>query len=408
MSRPLALLVVLTLLAIPGAAAEPGGAKVDFNRDIRPVLSNRCHKCHGPDDKQRKGGTEGLRLDIREQATSDLGGYAAIVPGDLKKSALIERITSTDVEERMPPKETGKPLTPREIDLLKRWVEQGAPYAQHWSYVKPVRPESPAVRQASWPRNEIDRFILARLEQERLTPLPAADHTALQRRVSLDLTGLPPSLEDLQKFSTSDSYEAYVDKLLAKSAYGEHWARAWLDLARYADSAGYADDPPRTIWPYRDYVIRAFNANMPFDEFTIEQLAGDLLPNPTEDQLKATAFHRNTMTNSEGGTNDEEFRNVAVVDRINATFAVWMGTSMACAQCHSHKYDPITQKEYFQLFAFFNNTADADRNDESPVLPFWTDELLAKKEKLEKQVADLEAMLKGKKPDEMKPEREKL
>src|SRR5262245_7830002 len=390
MSRPLALLVVLTLLAIPGAAAEPGGAKVDFNRDIRPVLSNRCHKCHGPDDKQRKGGTEGLRLDIREQATSDLGGYAAIVPGDLKKSALIERITSTDVEERMPPKETGKPLTPREIDLLKRWVEQGAPYAQHWSYVKPVRPESPAVRQASWPRNEIDRFILARLEQERLTPLPAADHTALLRRVSLDLTGLPPSLEDLQKFSTSDSYEAYVDKLLNSSAYGEHWARSWLDLARYADSAGYADDPPRTIWLFRDYVIQSLNANKPLDQFTVEQIAGDLLPEATDEQLTATAFHRNTLTNNEGGTNDEEFRNVAIVDRVNTTLAVWMGTTIACAQCHSHKFDPVTHAEYFQLFAFFNNTADADKKDESPLLERFSPEQVEQKAKLETEIAEVE------------------
>ena len=215
-------------------------------------------------------------------------------------------------------------------------------------------------------------------------------------------------MEEFVNDKTPNAYEKLVDKLLAKPAYGEHWARMWLDLARYADSAGYADDPQRTIWKYRDYVIQSFNANKPFDQFTVEQLAGDMLPNATIEQQVATAFHRNTMTNNEGGTNDEEFRNVAVVDRVNTTFTVWMGTSMACAQCHTHKYDPITQKEFFQVFAFLNNTADSDKSDESPTLPFWSDELLKKKTDLEKQVADLEAALKGKKPDEMKPERDKL
>jgi len=391
------------LLASGVCAADP---PIDFNRDIRPILSNRCHKCHGPDEKQRKGGTDGLRLDRREGATADLGGYAAIVPGNLEKSALVQRITSRDPDERMPPKETGKSLSPREIDLLKRWVAQGAPYAAHWSYVKPVRPPLPAVQRGDWPRNGIDYFILARLEQEQLAPLPEADRLALIRRVSLDLTGLPPSLEDLRQFGLSPSgtkgetertsdgesdwYSSYVDKLLNSSAYGEHWAHAWLDLARYADSAGYADDPPRTIWLFRDYVIQSLNANKPLDQFTIEQIAGDLLPNPTDEQLTATAFHRNTQTNNEGGTNDEEYRNVAVVDRVNTTMAVWMGTTIACAQCHNHKYDPISQEEFFRLFALFNNTADADRRDESPLLERWSPQQIEQREILEEEIAAIE------------------
>jgi hypothetical protein len=255
--------------------------------------------------------------------------------------------------------------------LLTEWVRQGAPYARHWSYVKPARPPLPPVRAALWPRNAVDAFILARLERDGLTPAPEADRPALIRRLALDLTGLPPTPEEVDRFVADegpDAYERLVARLLARPAYGEHWARMWLDLARYADSAGYADDPPRTIWAYRDYVIRSWNANKPFDQFTIEQIGGDLQPNPSTDQLAATAFHRNTLTNNEGGTNDEEFRNVAVVDRVNTTLAVWMGTTMACAQCHDHKYDPLSQKEYFQLFALFNNTEDADRRDESPLL----------------------------------------
>src|SRR5690606_9014640 len=229
-----------------------------------------------------------------------------------------------------------------------------------------------------------------------------ADRYALVRRVFLDLTGLPPTVQEADAFAANDAPEAYeqlVENLLGRPAFGEHWARKWLDLARYADSAGYADDPPRTIWAYRDWVIRAINSGMPFDQFTIEQIAGDLLPSPTEDQLIATAFHRNTLTNNEGGTNDEEFRNVAVVDRVNTTFAVWMGTSMACAQCHSHKYDPISQKEYFELFAFFNNTADADRPDESPLLEFYPDHLRRKRAELDDAFAEIDRKFRSPTPE---------
>ena len=386
-------LPALAILLSPTAAvAQPLPAKIDFNRDVRPILSNNCFHCHGPDEKERKAD---LRLDVRTPET--LGKQGA--------SPLLDRVNETEGSALMPPPKSGKKLTQRERDVLKQWVQEGASYATHWAYVKPTRPAVPR------PGHPIDAFILNRLAREKLSPAPAADKLTLVRRVTLDLTGLPPTPEEVDAFvkdTSADAYEKLVDRLLARPAFGEHWARMWLDLARYADSAGYADDPPRTIWKYRDWVIAAFNKNMPFDRFTIEQLAGDMLPNPTDEQLTATAFHRNTLTNSEGGTNDEEFRNVAVVDRVNTTFTVWMGTSMACAQCHTHKYDPLTQTEYFASFAFFNNTADADRNDESPTLPFWTPELLAKKKVLEKDIAALEAKVKGKKADEMKAERDQL
>lgn len=378
------------------SALAAGPAKIDFNRDIRPILSNNCNQCHGPDEAERKGGTDGLRFDTREGALADLGGYAAVVPGDVAKSALIERVTSADPDLVMPPKETGKKLTEREIELLKRWIAEGAEYAVHWSYAKPVRPELPSVKNTAWPRNEVDRFLLARMEREGLAPSPEADRETLIRRLTLDLTGLPPTIEEVDQFLANtdpSAYEKLVDRLLKKEAYGEHWARMWLDLARYADSAGYADDPPRTIWLYRDYVIRSLNENKRFDRFTIEQIAGDLLPNPTDEQLIATAFHRNTLTNNEGGTNDEEFRNVAVVDRVNTTMAVWMGTTMACAQCHTHKYDPITQEEYFRFFAIFNNTEDADRGNEAPLFTLMTDEQRKQKEAWETELAGLEKQL---------------
>ncbi|HVT28038.1 MAG TPA: DUF1549 domain-containing protein, partial [Lacipirellulaceae bacterium] len=354
------------------SASQP----VNFDRDIRPILSNKCFACHGPDDGKRQAG---LRLDDQKVATHPLeSGAIAIVPDKPNASELIRRVTSADKDERMPPAEFGKSLSPAEIAILRTWIKQGAHYAKHWSYVKPVRtaPPTAAAPWQKWPRNAIDQFALQTMLSHSLHPSPEADRYALARRIFLDLTGLPPTVEEVDTFVRNKdphAYEKLVDDLLHRPSYGEHWARMWLDLARYADSAGYADDPPRTIWAYRDWVIKAFNENMPFDEFTIEQIAGDLLPHPTQDQLIATAFHRNTMTNNEGGTQDEEFRNAAIVDRVNTTMAVWMGTTMACAQCHNHKFDPISQREYFQLFAIFNNTEDADRHDEAPVLPIYSD-----------------------------------
>lgn len=388
------------------AAPAAEVAKLDFNRDIRPILSNKCFRCHGPDEEERGGGGEhGLRLDTPEGMREDLGGHFAIVPGKPTESHIIARVLSDDPGEVMPPPEAGQRLTPAEVELLRQWIEQGAPFSMHWSYNVPQRPAVPEVTDASekaWIKNAIDHFVLQRLKQENWSPQAEADKHALVRRVALDVTGLPPTPEEVQEFladPASNAYEKMVDRFLAKEAYGEHWARMWLDLARYADSAGYADDPPRTIWAYRDYVIQAFNKNLPFDRFTIEQIAGDLLPNPTDEQKVATAFHRNTLTNNEGGTNDEEFRNVAVVDRVNTTYAVWMGTTMACAQCHTHKYDPLTQKEYYQSFALFNNSEDADRGDESPLFEVWTEEQLQQRQTLQQQLAEDQKIL-----DTMTPE----
>ncbi len=379
------------LIAAPPSAGAPPDQPVSFNRDIRPLLSNNCFQCHGPDDKERKAD---LRLDTQEGLFGDLGGHAAVVPGKPGESELLRRVTSTEKVDKMPPPKSGKKLSPADIDLLIRWVKQGAPYNRHWSYTKPLLPALPAARKSAWPKNPVDRFILSRLEREGLAPAPEADRYTLIRRVSLDLTGLPPTWQEVQSFvqdTDPKAYEKQVDRLLEKSAYGEHWAYQWLDLARYADSAGYADDPPRTIWLFRDYVIKSLNANKPFDQFTIEQIAGDLLPHPSEEQLVATAFHRNTLTNNEGGTVDEEFRNVAVVDRVGTTMAVWMGTTMACAQCHNHKYDPITQEEYFRFFAFFNNTQDSDKADESPILSTYTPDQMRRQHQLEAEIAALKA-----------------
>ncbi len=378
----------------PVSPAQP----VDFNRDIKSILSNTCFKCHGPDAAERKGGSKKrpLRLDTEEGAYAENGGTFPIVPGHPEKSEVISRVSSQDDEQVMPPKKTGKKLSAREIELLKKWISQGAKYARHWSYVKPARSALPELKDKTWARNAIDSFLLSRLERENLKPQPEADRYTLIRRASLDIVGLPPSVEEVDQFvkdTSPDAYEKLVDRLLAKPAYGEHWARMWLDLARFADSGGYASDTPRTIWAFRDYVIKAYNDNKPFDQFTLEQIAGDLLPNATQDQIAATAFHRNTMTNTEGGTIREEFRNAAIVDRVNTTMAVWMGTSMACAQCHDHKYDPLPQKDFFRLFAILNNTEDADRQDEEPTLKIFTPQLNEERAKIETDIAALEKKL---------------
>ncbi|MCX6930007.1 MAG: DUF1549 domain-containing protein, partial [Verrucomicrobia bacterium] len=388
---------VLLVAALPLFAATPPAkpAAIDFNRDIRPILTENCYKCHGPDEEERKAK---LRFDIRLEALKPAkSGNPAIIPGSPEKSEMVARITAEDPDDRMPPIKTGRKLSPAQIELLRNWIAQGAPFATHWAYVKPVRPALPAVRHPEWALNPIDRFILARLEQEGLGPSAPADRATLIRRVSLDLIGLPPTPDEVDRFIGDPGLRAYenlVDRLLGRPAFGEHWARMWLDLARYADSAGYADDPPRTIWGYRDYVIRAFNANKPFDRFTLEQIAGDLLEDAGEEEMTATGFHRNTMTNNEGGTSDEEFRNAAVVDRVNTTMAVWMATSMGCAQCHSHKYDPISQREYFRFFAFFNNTEDADRTDEAPVLEVYSAEREKHRRQWRAEVNRIEALFK--------------
>jgi hypothetical protein len=312
-------------------------------------------------------------------------------------SELIRRVETTDPDDLMPPPESGDRLSSADIQILRQWIDEGAVYDRHWSYTPPTRPQLPEVVAKDWVQRPLDAFIIARLEQENLAPSPQADRSALIRRASLDLTGLPPDLSDLEAYlndTQPGAHERMIDRLLQAEAFGEHWAHYWLDQARYADSAGYADDPGRTIWAYRDYVVRSFNANKPFDQFTIEQLAGDLLPNATEEQIVATAFHRNTMTNNEGGTSDEEFRNVAVADRVNTTMEVWMGTTMACAQCHDHKYDPISQEDYFRMFAILNNTADADRTDESPLLLLFSEEQQRERERLSSEIRRLLDVLK--------------
>ncbi|MCB9952872.1 MAG: DUF1553 domain-containing protein [Planctomycetaceae bacterium] len=391
MNRYLLSCLSLVCLTANSLAAEP---PVDFTTEVRPLLSNKCFACHGPDEEQRQSG---LRLDDRSSATSELdSGAHAIVPGKPDWSELIARVTADDESLRMPPAEFGAKLTAKEVELLKRWITQEAPFAEHWSYARPNRPQLPAVPNSELCRNEIDYFVQARLAEKGLGPPPEADRRTLIRRVALDLTGLPPTAEEVATFvnnSAPDAYEQVVDHFLQKPAYGEHWARKWLDLARYADSAGYADDPPRTIWAYRDWVIKAINENMPFDQFTVEQIAGDMLPMPSDSQLIATAFHRNTLTNNEGGTNDEEFRNVAIVDRVNTTMATWMGTTINCAQCHNHKYDPISQEEFYRLFAILNNTQDADRRDESPLLEVYTDEQRQQKQSWEAEQQQLETVL---------------
>jgi hypothetical protein len=369
-------------------------ATVDFNRDIRPILTQNCFKCHGFDPAGRKGG---LRLDVAAGTVKKLKtGHVPIVPGKPDDSELVHRITSLTEDEVMPPPESGKKLTPEQIATLRQWVAEGGAYAKHWSFEPPVKAALPAVKNAGWPKNPIDYFVLARLEREGLSPSPQADKTTLARRVALDITGLPPTPEQLDSFlkdGSPNAYEHLVDNLLASPAYGEHWGRRWLDLARYADTRGYEKDRRRTIWPYRDWVIRAFNADMPYDQFTREQLAGDLLANPTNDQLVATAFHRNTLTNEEGGVDREEYRIAAVKDRVDTTVQVWMGLTMGCAKCHTHKYDPIATREYYQFYAFFNQTQDANLGDESPTLPTPTAEEAARSAQLTGEIAAIEQKL---------------
>ncbi len=342
------------------SAGLPASKKaINFNRDIRPILSDRCFACHGPDGNKRESG---LRLDLETQAFGPLPkhtGKRAFVPGNLAESYAYQRMISADASEVMPPvKVPHLKLDQHEKDLVKRWIEEGATWAEHWTFVAPKRPDPPAVTNNGWPKNEIDRFVLARLEEQGLKPSEAADKATLIRRVSLDLIGLPPTPAEADAFladTSRDAYEKLVDRLLASPHYGEQMAVTWLDAARYADSHGYQSDPERFMHHWRDWVIDAYNANMPFDQFTVEQLAGDLLPNATESQKIASGFNRNHRMNSEGGIIDEEWRVEGVMDRVETTSATFLGLTMACARCHDHKYDPITQKEFYSFYAYFNS-----------------------------------------------------
>ncbi|MSU65508.1 MAG: DUF1553 domain-containing protein [Opitutus sp.] len=375
-----------------GAENPEPPAQIEFNRDIRPILSDACLRCHGPDKAKRKAD---LRLDLEESAKAKVDDVFIIAPGDPAKSDLIRRITTSDEEEHMPPLESERQLTPSEIALLRQWIEQGAKWQSHWSLIAPTRPALPRVTDARWVRNEVDHFILARLEKERLSPSTEADRTALIRRVSLDLTGLPPTPAEVDVFLADPSPQAYeraVDRLFASPHFGERMASRWLDGARYADTNGYQGDGERYMWRWRDWVIDAYNRNQPFDQFTVEQLAGDLLPNATREQRLATGFNRNHRGNGEGGIVPEEYAAEYVVDRVDTTATVWLGLTMGCARCHDHKYDPIAQREFYQVFAMFNNVPEkgrANKYGNSPPM------LVAPTGPQEKELGQLERKLAG-------------
>jgi mono/diheme cytochrome c family protein len=377
------------------AAQTSAGDSVDYLRDVKPIFAKHCYVCHGP-EKQHAG----LRLDTGQAARSGSDSGPVIVPGKANESKLIQAVSGAADVKPMPPK--GDRLTAKEIAVLQAWIDSGAPSPRgeaaatptsakkHWAFIAPVRPEPPAVKNAARVRNPIDRFILARLEREGIAPSPEADRVTLTRRLSLDLTGLPPSIAEVDAFiadTRPDAYERLVDRLLSSPHYGERWARHWLDMARYADSNGYSIDAPRSIWKYRDWVIDAFNRDMPFDRFTVEQIAGDMLPGATTDQRIATGFHRNTQINEEGGIDLEQFRVESIIDRVNTTGAVFLGLTIGCCQCHDHKFDPFTQREYYQMFAFLNNA-------DEPMLELATPEQLATRKKVRTRLAVVQRILK--------------
>jgi len=358
------------MLAFPCLADDRA---IDFNRDIRPLLSDNCYACHGPDEEQRTGG---FRLDVKASVFGEAkSGSRPIVPGDVDASEILRRLATDDVDLRMPPAESGKPLTPEQIERFRQWIQQGAEWQEHWSLVPPQPAMLPTLENDSWARNPIDYFLLARLEKEGFRPSPEADKVTLIRRVTLDLTGLPPTAAEVTDFLTDnspDSYETVVDRLLRSERYGEHMARFWLDAARYGDTHGLHLDNYREIWPYRDWVVKAFNDNLPYDQFTIQQLAGDLLPDPTKDQLVATGFCRSNVSTNEGGSIKEEVYVRNVVDRTVTFGTVFMGLTLECTRCHDHKFDPFTMDDFYSMFAYFNSIdgspLDGNRRDHAPVL----------------------------------------
>lgn len=386
--------LALAFLLLSFSAAQAADA-VDYNRDIRPILSDRCFFCHGPDARHREAG---LRLDVEESAKE-----LAIDPGKPDSSELIARITNPDDDLRMPPAESGKTLSPEEIDLLRRWVTQGAPYAPYWAYVPPLRRPVPAVQHADWSQDWIDRFILARLEQADLTPSPPADRVTLLRRLSFDLAGLPPPPEEVDDFvqdASPEAYEKVVDRLLSSNHFGQRMAMYWLDLVRYADTVGYHGDQDHSISPYRDYVIDAFNANLPFDQFTREQLAGDLLPDPTLQQKIATGYNRMLQTSHEGGVQPKEYMAIYAADRVRNLSVVWMGATMGCCQCHDHKYDPYTLHDFYAMEAFFADIDEAQHfklgsnqlpTARPPEIEVLSDEEQAELKRLEDQIRLLQS-----------------
>ena len=393
MGKSLSIFSFISLLSSCLQIAGEGKQTVRFNRDIRPILSSKCFHCHGPSDKFRKAK---LRLDLEGSALSERDGIRAIVPGNLDESELWHRILSDDAEEMMPPPETKKPMSKEEISLFKTWIAEGAKWEAHWSFSEIKQPALPEVSNPDWSRNPIDRFVLRNLDKRGLKPSPEADRRTLVRRLFLDLTGLPPSPAEVKGFlddKSPDALERLVDRLLASDGYAERMTLVWMDAARYGDTSVFHDDGPRTMWPWRDWVLNAYKSNMPFDQFTIEQLAGDLLPESTVDQKIASGFNRNHATTDEGGAIAEEFRVEYVVDRVKTTANVWMGLTMECAQCHSHMYDPISQEEYYSFYAFYNNNADPGmqtrRGNQAPVVNVESSDQKKKKAELEKKNGEI-------------------
>jgi mono/diheme cytochrome c family protein len=380
--------------ATPSQGQQTPPPPVSFNREILPILSNNCFACHGPDEKARK---TRFHFDTKDGAFTKRG---IIVPGNAAESLLIEHVTSEDPDEHMPPPESGKTLTQKQIDLLRRWIDQGANWDTHWAYVPPKRVEPPGTRHPEWVRNPIDQFVRARLESEGLEPSPEADKETLLRRVTYDLTGLPPTPAEVDAFladRSPDAYEKRVDGLLQSLHYGERMAMPWLDASRYADTHGYHIDSLREMWPWRDWVINAFNSNLPFDQFVVDQVAGDLLPSATRDQKIASGFNRNHMINFEGGAIADEYQVEYVVDRVEATSNTFMGLTMGCARCHTHKYDPITQKEFYQFFAFFNTVPeqglDGRTGNAAPLMLLPSHDQQARLDELDAAIASKQAAL---------------
>jgi hypothetical protein len=393
---PLGFLTAL-VVSTDASAGDPTD-RVDFNRDIRPILSESCYQCHGPDANRRKGK---LRLDVKDDAFRDRGGYAALVPGKPEESDLLSRVSSTDDEDRMPPPKSGKPLSVAQVALIRRWIAQGAEWKGHWAYEPPTRPAIPADFDPTFVSNDIDRFVLAKLRERGLKPSAEADRVTLARRLSFDLTGLPPSPQDVRAFledSRPDAYERLVDGLLASPHYGERLAMAWLDLVRYADTTGFHGDNHRDIWMFRDYVIRSFNDNKAFDRFTIEQLAGDLLPNPSLDERIGSGYNRLLMTTQEGGAQAKEYAAKYMADRVRNASSVWLGATLGCAECHDHKYDPLTTKDFYSFAAFFADVKETPVGVQEQT-PFPTPEQTLRQTRIESHITEIQARLARQTPE---------
>src|ERR1700733_1754083 len=387
------LLVVASLVGgLHGRARAAGDDEIVFSRDIRPILSQNCFDCHGPDDKQRKAE---LRLDTKDGLFIELGGQTPFVPFKPEKSEALRRMATDDADERMAPTKTGKHVSAAQLDLIKRWIAQGAKWSQHWSYLPPVLPSVPRTSHDSRAYNAIDSFIAARLDREKLAQSPEADRITLLRRLSLDVIGLPPTPAEVDAFVADrrpGAYERQVARLLSSPHFGERWGRQWLDAARYADSDGYEKDKSRQVWFYRDWVTNALNRDLPYDQFIIEQIAGDELPSATQDQIVATGFLRNSMLNEEGGVDPEQFRMEAMFDRMDAIGKSMLGLTIQCAQCHNHKYDPLTQEEYYRIFAFLNNDNEAN-------IAVYTPDEQRRRADIFRRIHEIEAGLRQRSPD---------